>query len=137
MILLSNGIWTVTEISRTILLHAQRYWPECVDTMITPFAVKADIEIFNFLQLDLDGNNTTTKFNNNKNINTNAYKYHTFGYPIYVLNYKLQSGSIGPPKLEPRSRVGVYLIYSPMHAGFVAIILNPVNRHLSPKYHVV
>ena len=35
-------IWTVTKISRTIPFYAQRYWPECVDTMIWPFAVKAD-----------------------------------------------------------------------------------------------
>ena len=53
------------------------------------------------------------------------------------MNYKPQSGSIGPPKWEPRSQVGVYLGHSPMHAGSVALIINPVTGHETPKYHVV
>ena len=66
-----NGIveWrihTVNKISRTILLHAKRYWPECVDTMLWPFAVKAAIEILNFHQLSLDGNTPSVKLYNIK-----------------------------------------------------------------------
>ena len=46
-------------------------------------------------------------------------------------------GSIGPPKWDPRSRVGVYLGHSPINAGCVELILKPVTWHLSPQYHVV
>ena len=53
------------------------------------------------------------------------------------MNYKLQSGSIGPPKWDPRSRVGAYLDHSSMHAGSVALIINPVTGYVSPQYHVV
>ena len=84
-------------------MRAQRYCPECVDTMLCPFSVKAAIDILNFLHLDLDGNTTTSKFYNIKNIKPNDHEYHTFGCPVYVMNYKLQSVSIGPPKWEPRS----------------------------------
>ena len=135
---LQNGIveiriWNVTKISRTIILHAQRYWLECVDTMLWPFAVKVVIERLNFLQPDLDGNTPTAKFYNIKNIKPNAHKYHTFGCPVYVLNYKLLLGSIGPPKWDPRSQVGVYLGHYPIYAGYVELIINPVTGNVSPQ----
>ena len=135
--IVERRIQTVTKISRTIILNAQRYWPECVDIMLWPFSVKAAIEILNFLQLDLDGNTPTAKFYNIKNIKPNAHEYHTFGCPVYVLNSEIQSGSIGTPKWEPHSRVGVYLSHSPMHAGYVSLKLNPVTGHVSPQYHIV
>lgn len=37
-------IQVVTKTARTLLLHAQRHWPECVDTMLRPFAVKAVLD---------------------------------------------------------------------------------------------
>ena len=114
-------------------MHAQLYWPECVDTMIWQFSVKVDIDRLDFFQLDLYGNTPTAKFYNIKNIKPNAHEYHTFGYPVYVLNSKLQLVSIGPPKWEPCSQVSGYLGHSPMHEGSVALILNPVTGHVSPQ----
>ena len=105
--------------------------------MIWPFDAKADIERLSFIQLDLDGNTPTAKFYNIKNIKLNAHEYHTFECPVYVLNYKLQSGSIGPPKWEPRSQVGVYLGHFSMHTGSVELILKLVTGYVSPQYHVV
>ena len=135
--IVEQRIPTVTEIARTVLLHAQRNWPECVDTIIWTFDVKAASERLNFLQLDLDGNAPTAKLYNIKNIKPNAHKYHTFGCPFYVLNYKLHSGSIGPPKWYPRSRVGVYLGHYPMHVGSLALVITPVIGYVSPQYHVL
>ena len=60
--IVERRIRTVTEIAMTILLHAQRYWPEFVYTMRWMFSVKAVIDGLNFLQLYLDGNNPTLKF---------------------------------------------------------------------------
>ena len=62
---------------------------------------------------------------------------HTFGCPVYVLDSRLQSSGIGPPKWEPRSRLGIYLDKSPFHAGSVALVLNPKTGHVSPQYHLV
>ena len=56
---------------------------------------------------------------------------------MYILDEKLQSGSIGPPKWEPRSRLGIYVGHSPVHAGSVALVLNVITGHVSPQYHVV
>ena len=61
----------------------------------------------------------------------------TFGCPVYVLDFKLQSPGISPPKWEPRSRLGIYLGKSPFHAGSVALVLNPKTGHVSPQYHLV
>ena len=96
--IVEQSILTVIKIFRTIILHAQRYWPECVDTIIWPFAVKEAIERLNLLQLNLDGNTPTAKIYNIKNINPNAHEYITFGCPVFFFNSKLQSGSIVPPK---------------------------------------
>jgi hypothetical protein len=52
------------------------------------------------------------------------------------LDSRLQSGIAGPPKWEPRSRLGIYVGNSPSHAGSVALVLNPRTGHVSPQYHV-
>ena len=91
-------IRAITETSLTLLLHAQRHWPEYVDTMLWPFAVKAAIERLNCLQMDLNGNTPNAKMFNTKQLKMNVGDYHVFGCPVYVLDSKLQSQSIGLPK---------------------------------------
>ena len=63
--------------------------------------------------------------------------FHTFGCPIFVLDARCQSGISAVPKWEPRSRLGIYVGHSPVHAGTIALILNPRTGHVSPQYHVV
>jgi hypothetical protein len=63
--------------------------------------------------------------------------YHVFGSPCFVLDSLLQSGIVGPPKWKPRSRLGIYVGYSPSHAGSVALVLNPYTGYVSPHIHVV
>ena len=63
---------------------------------------------------------------------------HTLFIPIYVLDARLQnSGGAGPPKWEPRSRIGVYLGHSPFHAGSIALVWNPTTGRVIPQYHVL
>jgi hypothetical protein len=62
---------------------------------------------------------------------------HVFGSPCFVLGSRLQSGIAGPPKWEPRSRLGIYVGHSPSHAGLVALVLNPRTGHILPQFHVV
>jgi len=54
-----------------------------------------------------------------------------------MLDEKLQSGSIGPPKWEPISRLGIYVGNSPATAGSVALVLNITTGHILTQYHVV
>eukprot|EP00956_Cyclotella_meneghiniana_P015820 scaffold24563_cov43-Cyclotella_meneghiniana.AAC.8 len=53
--IVERGIRLITETARTLLLHAQRHWPEYITTMLWPFAVKAAIERINYLSFDLEG----------------------------------------------------------------------------------
>ena len=41
------------------------------------------------------------------------------------------------PKLDPKARLGIYLGHLPIHAGSVALVLNPRTLHISPQYHVI
>ena len=78
------------------------------------------------------------KFSNAAGIPTRLKNSHAFGCPVYVLDARLQdAGCPGPSKLEPRSRLGIYVGHSPCHAGSVALVLNPKTRRVSPKFHVI
>ncbi len=48
-------IKSLTLVARTLLLHAQRHWPEYITTMLWPFALKAAQDRLNQLSVDLDG----------------------------------------------------------------------------------
>ncbi len=62
---------------------------------------------------------------------------HVFGSPCFVLDSRLQSGIAGPPKWEPRSRLGIFAGHSPPHAGSVALVLNPRTGHVLPQFHII
>ena len=78
------------------------------------------------------------KFSSTSGVATRLKNFHTFGCPVYVLDARLQSaGGAGPPKWDARSRLGIYVGHSPLHAGSVALVLNPKTGLVSPQYHVV
>ena len=50
-----NTIKHLTLTARTLLLHAQRHWPEYISTMLWPLALLAAADRINNLHVDLDG----------------------------------------------------------------------------------
>jgi hypothetical protein len=110
--------------ARTLLLPSMCHWPQMIHTMFWPFAIKAMAERMNSLHVDQDGN-TPESLMYGVDLETIPIKhFHTLFCPINVLDHCLQSaGGPGPPKWEPRSRMGVYLGHSPFHAGSVALVL--------------
>ena len=133
-----NSIKQLTLTSRTILLHAQRHWPEYITTMMWPFALLAAADRMNNLHIDMDGLTPEMKFSKATGMKTRLNEFHTFGCPVYILDARLQSaGGPGPPKWDPRARLGIYVGHSPIHAGSVALVLNPKTGLVSPQYHVV
>ena len=124
--------------ARTLLLHGMRYWPQMINSMFWPFAIKAYSERMNRLHIDLEGSTPEMKFYGMERSDIPLQHYHTLFCPVYVLDARLQSaGGAGPPKWEPRSRIGVYLGHSPFHAGSVALVFNPLTGRVSPQFHVV
>ncbi len=91
----------------------------------------------NRLSLRLDGHSCKATFFNIDEDLIDPTTHHVFGSPCFVLDSRLQSGTAGPPKWEPRSRQGIYVGHSPYHAGSVALVLNPRTRHVSPQFYVV
>ena len=122
--------------ARTLLLHAQRLWPEAITTMLWLFALLEHVCTMNHYFLDENGKSAYMKFANVDSA-PEIGNQHPWGCLVYVLESKLQSDPKGLPKWEPRSRLGIYLGHSPAHAGSVALVLNPSTGHVSPQYHLV
>jgi hypothetical protein len=99
-----------------------RMWPQMVDQMFWPFAIKAAADRMNILHIDTDGHTHESKFYG-VNIENIAVKFfHTMFCPCYVLDSRLHNAdSIGPPKWEPGSNICVYLGHSLLHPGSVAL----------------
>ena len=128
----------LTLASRTMLLHAQRHWPEYITTILWSFALMAAADRINNLHIDMNGQTPEMKFSNVGGLPTRLKHFHTFGCPAYILDARLQdAGGAGPPKWDPRARLGIYLGHSPSHAGSVALVLNPRTGLVSPQFHVV
>ncbi|KAL7465002.1 hypothetical protein ACHAXS_005332 [Conticribra weissflogii] len=53
--IVERTIKSLTLISQTLLLHAQRHWPEYITTMLWPLALKAAQDQLNQLNVNLDG----------------------------------------------------------------------------------
>ena len=106
-----NGISEVkikqlTLATRTLLVHAQRYWPEDTSTMLWPLALLATAERINNLHIDLNGSTPEMKFSKVAGSSTRIKNYHNFGCPCYILDARLQdAGGAGPPKLGPTLQI--------------------------------
>ena len=100
--------------------------------------MKAIAEQLNSLKLEVIGRKPESILHGVEVKDIPVKSYHTLFCPTYVLDARLKSaGDEGPPKWEPRSRIGVYLGHLTFHAGSVALVWNPTTGRVSPQYHVV
>ncbi|EJK58187.1 hypothetical protein THAOC_21711, partial [Thalassiosira oceanica] len=136
--LIENRNKQLTLGARTLLLDGMRKWPQMIDTMFWPFALRAQADRMNKLHLDKDDKTPESKLYNVPLTDIPVKNFHPLFCPVYVLDHRLHNaGGAGPPKWEPRSRIGVYCGHSPFHAGNVALVFNPQSGLISPQYHVV
>jgi hypothetical protein len=99
--IVERRIKELTLISRTLLLHAKRHWPDYITTMMWPFALKEAAYRLNRLSLRSDGRSCEATFFNVDKDFIDPSIYHSFGSPCFVLDSRLQSGVGGAPKWEP------------------------------------
>ena len=118
-----------------LLLHARRYWPAAISTMLWPYALLASVEFHNLWGIEEDNKTPMMRLLRLKEL-PDLKMEHSFGCPVFVLDSRLQSSSVGPPKWDSRTRLGIYVGRSPYHAGSVALVLNPITGYVSPQYHV-
>ena len=63
--------------------------------------------------------------------------HHTRDCPVYVFDTRLLDSISGIRRWETLSLAGIYIGYSPFHAGSVALVMNPETGNVSPQFHVV
>ncbi len=130
-----NAIGTVSTLTRTMLIHASLRWPATHDLKLWPLCFSHAVYIYNKIPGD-DGLSPNEKWFGVKDTHDHLRKLHPWGCPGYVLEARLQDGH-KIPKFSPRSRQGIFLGYSEVHASSVALMLNRKTGHISPQYHVV
>ena len=123
------------ENARAMLLHAKRRWPTAVTANLWPYAIRMANDVHNFAPSIKDGVSPIERFSQVQ-VAPRVRHSHTFGCPVYVLDGKLQVGK-RLPKWEDRSRIGLFLGWSPRHSRKVALVLNLKTGHVSPQFHVV
>ena len=119
-----------------MLLNAKRHWPDMITNMQWPFSLKMAADWLNTFMENNEGL-SPNGFLSGVRADLDFQGFQVFGCPVFVLDDCLQSGIEGPPKWDPRARVGIYLGQSPYHAGNVTLVLNPRTGHVSPQYHMV
>ena len=110
----------------TIFLHAKRIWLKVINATLWPYALLATAKRHKKLSLDENSDSSLEKFSGTKE-EIMSIGWHTWGCPIFVLAEEYQK----------RVGVRVYLGYSPVHVGNVALVLNLLTGHVGPQYHVV
>lgn len=126
------------EQARSAMIHAQKRWPEAVNTHLWPYAIRMANDSINqtpWLK-DKQGRSPLGIFSGT-HVETNPKHWHHFGCPVYVLEDSLQRGKSKPKggKWKERARIGLYLGRSPQHARNVALILNIKTGRVSPQFH--
>ena len=127
-------IRTITERARTMLIHAMMHWPELITETLWPYALRLAVDLHNHTP-GVSGLTPEEIFTGIKHRNRLA-DFHSFGCPIFVLDPTLQQGH-KIPRWKPRSRVGIYLGFSPDHASSVPLVLSTTTGLVSPQFHVV
>jgi hypothetical protein len=123
-------------LARTMLIHANKRWPDAITTNLWPYAVRMANDVLNATPSAKfpDGRIPLSSFSKSR-VTINPIHWQPFGCPVYVLSSAKQTSGI-QQKWSERSRVGIYLGRSPQHAQSVALVLNLSTGLVSPQFHI-
>ena len=125
------------ELTRSMLIHANRQWKGSITTNLWPYALRMANGLYNNTPcFQLDGNKTPMQCMSGTDVAINKKHYKTFGCPTYVLLNPLQKNDPFP-KWSERAKVGIYLGQSPQHNRNVALVLSRETGLVSPQFHVL
>jgi hypothetical protein len=116
-----------------LLLHAQRRWPDAINSHLWTYAIRAANDSRNYAQTNEDDTCPISKFCNTASV-PKVQNQHHFGCPTYVLRKELQDHK-KIKKWSDRTRKGINLGYSSRHAHSVSLILNLQTGLVSPQFH--
>jgi hypothetical protein len=115
--------------ARAMLIHAYRRWPNAISVNLWPYALRN-------ATTNEKGKKTPVAAFARVEREPKLTLFHPFGYPVYVLDARMQSRQ-KIPKWEERTRIGINLCMSPSHAQSVTLVLNLLTGLVSPQYHVL
>jgi len=119
--------------TQTSILHAQRRWPDAINTHLWTYAIRAANDSRNYAPTNEHDTSPMSRFCATSSVPTIQNQHH-FGCPTYVLKKELQDHK-KIRKWSERTRVGINLGYSSRHALNVSLILNLQTGLVSPQYH--
>jgi hypothetical protein len=130
-----RAIRTISELARSLILHASIHWRDGIDGALWPMAIDYATHIYNTLPNN-HGICPADLFTGTTIPRHKLRDLHVWGCPVYVLDPALQQGK-KLPRWQPRSRRGLFLGYSPHHSSDVPLVLNLQTGSISPQFHVV
>ena len=116
------------------LLHARACWPAAVHFALWPYAIRNAVLLHNSLPVLEDGTSRRLELFSSIRVGCNMKHMHTFPCPVFVLDNSLASGK-SLPRWASRTRLGLNLGPSPIHAQNVYQVLNLITGCVSPQYH--
>jgi hypothetical protein len=106
--------------ARTSIIHANRRWPEAIDARLWPYALRAANEAI--INTPFTGQDSTPlALFARTQMSPYLHDQNLFGFPVYVLDGRLQSGS-KIDKWAMRSRLGIYVGKSAQHSQLVGLV---------------
>jgi len=120
-----------------MLIHADRRWGGGAMIYLWPYAMRtANEAVNNSPNMQDKFKRSPTDIMFNTFVQMNIKHWYPFACPAYVLENKLQDKKKLYNKWKSRSKVGIYLGHSPLHARNIALILNLETGLVSPQFHV-
>ena len=81
------------EMAQTMMVHANRRWPQCFSMMLWPYALRMANHVYNYTPFQRHENQLTPlQAASGTTVEVNKKHFKTFGCPVYVLNRALQLG---------------------------------------------
>jgi len=121
------------EAATTMLLYAQRRWPDAIDRALWPYAMRHANNISNNTPMKGQQHSPIELFSSVK-IAPQLRHFHHFGAPAYVLKKEIQQGQKAT-KWKGKARVGIYLGQSTQHSRTIMLILSLQSANVSPQFH--
>ena len=132
-----RALQTNTNWARAMMMHQLIHWPEQFNPELWPFALEHATHVWNSTPKQGSPFAPWELLTKTRRMGPSPLEHaRVWGCPVYVLNPKLQDGK-KLPKWTMRSRQGVYLGISPVHAPTVGRILNITTGAITPQYHVM
>ena len=130
-------IRSLQELTRSMLIHANKRWPKSVTTNLWPYAMRmANDAINQSPSLQDPERRSPEQMISASTTMPNTKHWHPFRCPVFVLDNALQGGRGIFHKWKQRSKVGIYLGRSPQHGRNVALVLDRMTGLVSPQFHV-